>query len=147
MNRGLVTIHNYPYISKTIILKMMHLKEKLLQVLELKNYTYADLAAYLSISESELDAAIENNTIEIRTLELISKELRIPLYSFFRENFEGFDFEKEPYYNVSIWDKEEEPKSIPDVKALRKEIEALRADLEKKANIIHELESKLDKGK
>lgn len=126
---------------------MMHLKEKLLQVLEVKNYTYADLAAYLSISESELDTAIENNTIEIRTLELISKELRIPLYSFFRENFEGFDFEKEPYYNVSIWDKEEEPKSIPDIKALRKEIDALRADLQKKDNLIHELEAKLDKGK
>ena len=126
---------------------MMQLKEKLLQVLEMKNYTYADLAAYLSVSESELDTAIENNTIEIRTLELISKELRIPLYSFFRENFEGFDFEKEPYYNVSIWDKEEEPKSIPDIKALRKEIEALRADLQKKDNLIHELEAKLDKDK
>lgn len=126
---------------------MMQLKEKLLQVLELKNYTYADLAAYLSVSEEELDTAIENNTIEIRTLELISKELRIPLYSFFRENFEGFDFEKEPYYNVSIWDKEEEPKSIPDIKALRKEIEALRAEMEKKDNMIHELESKLNKDK
>lgn len=123
----------------------MHLKEKLLQVLEMKNYTYADLASHLSMSEPELDAAIENNTIEIRTLELISKELRIPLYSFFRENMEGFDFEKEPYYNVSIWDKEEEPKSVPDLKALRKEIEALRADLEKKDKLIHDLESKIVK--
>ena len=124
---------------------MMQLKEKLLQVLKMKNYTYADLAEHLSISESELDTAIENNTIEIRTLELISKELRIPLYSFFRENFEGFDFEKEPYYNVSIWDKEEEPKLTPDIKALRKEIEALRADLQKKDKLIHDLESKIDK--
>ena len=124
---------------------MMQLKEKLLQVLKMKNYTYADLAEHLSISESELDTAIENNTMEIRTLELISKELRIPLYSFFRENFEGFDFEKEPYYNVSIWDKEEEPKLTPDIKALRKEIEALRADLQKKDKLIHDLESKIDK--
>lgn len=124
---------------------MMQLKEKLLQVLELKNYSYADLAAHLSVTEEELDTAIENNTIEIRTLELISKELRIPLYSFFRENFEGFDFEKEPYYNVSIWGKEEEPKSIPDIKALRKEIEALRAEMEKKDNMIHDLEAKLNK--
>jgi transcriptional regulator with XRE-family HTH domain len=124
---------------------MMHLKEKLLQVLEMKNYTYADLAAHLSISEAELDEAIENNTIEIRTLELISKELRIPLYSFFRENFEGFDFEKEPYYNVSIWDKEEEPKSLPDVRAMRMEIEALRADLRKKEKMIQDLESKITK--
>ncbi|MFY9309478.1 MAG: hypothetical protein WAQ28_10570 [Bacteroidia bacterium] len=138
---------NYTYISKTNFDTNMQLKEKLLQVLEMKNYTYADLAAHLSISEDELDTAIENNTIEIRTLELISKELRIPLYSFFRENFEGFDFEKEPYYNVSIWDKEEEPKSIPDIKAMKREIEALRADLQKKENQIHELEEKLNKNK
>ena len=124
---------------------MANLKEKLLQVLEMKNYTYADLAAYLSMSEPDLDYAIENNTLEIRALELISKELRIPLYSFFRENFEGFDFEKEPYYNVNIWSKEEEPKSIPDLKALRDEIEALRADVRKKDMLINELESKITK--
>ncbi|MES2590867.1 MAG: hypothetical protein V4608_03195 [Bacteroidota bacterium] len=125
----------------------MNLKEKILQVLEMKKYTYADLASYLSMSESELDLAIENNTIEIRTLELISKELRIPLYSFFRENFEGFDFEKEPYYNVNIWSKEEIPESIPDMKlkALREEIEALRADVQKKELLINELEAKITK--
>jgi transcriptional regulator with XRE-family HTH domain len=124
---------------------MTNLKEKLLQVLEMKNYTYADLASYLSMSEPDLDYAIENNTLEIRALELISKELRIPLYSFFRENFEGFDFEKEPYYNVNIWSKEEEPKSTPDLKALREEIEALRADVRKKDQLINELESKITK--
>ena len=124
---------------------MMNLKEKILQVLEKKNYTYADLATYLSISESELDFAIENNTIEIRTLELISKELRIPLYSFFRENFEGFDFEKESYYNENIWSKEEESESIPDLRTLRQEIEALRADVLKKDQLINALESKITK--
>ncbi|MES2394400.1 MAG: hypothetical protein V4549_00250 [Bacteroidota bacterium] len=124
---------------------MMNLKEKILQVLEKKNYTYAELATYLSISESELDFAIENNTIEIRTLELISKELRIPLYSFFRENFEGFDFEKESYYNENIWSKEEESESIPDLRTLRQEIEALRADVLKKDQLINALESKIPK--
>ncbi|MES2286141.1 MAG: hypothetical protein V4547_10670 [Bacteroidota bacterium] len=124
---------------------MMNLKEKILQVLEKKNYTYAELATYLSISEPELDFAIENNTIEIRTLELISKELRIPLYSFFRENFEGFDFEKESYYNENIWSKEEESESIPDLRTLRQEIEALRADVLKKDQLINALESKITK--
>lgn len=124
---------------------MMNLKEKILQVLEKKNYTYAELAAYLSISEPELDFAIENNTIEIRTLELISKELRIPLYSFFREDFEGFDFEKESYYNENIWSKEEEAESVPDLKTLRQEIEALRADVLKKDMMINALEAKISK--
>ena len=124
---------------------MSTLKEKILHVLERKNYSYADLAAHLSISESDLDYAIENNTLEIRTLELISKELRIPLYSFFRENFEGFDFEKEPYYNVNIWNEEEEPKISPDLKALQQEIDALRADVRKKELMINNLESKIPK--
>ena len=124
---------------------MTNLKEKILHVLEKKNYTYADLASHLSISETDLDFAIENNTLEIRTLELISKELRIPLYSFFRENFEGFDFEKEPYYNVNIWSEEEVPKVAPDLKLLQQEIEALRADVRKKELLINNLESKIQK--
>lgn len=124
---------------------MTNLKEKILHVLEMKNYTYADLASHLSISETDLDFAIENNTLEIRTLELISKELRIPLYSFFRENFEGFDFEKEPYYNVNIWSEEEAPKVAPDLKLLQQEIEALRADVRKKELLINNLESKIQK--
>ncbi len=124
---------------------MTNLKEKILHVLEMKNYTYADLASHLSISEADLDFAIENNTLEIRTLELISKELRIPLYSFFRENFEGFDFEKEPYYNVNIWSEEEESKNSPDLKALQLEIDALRAEVRKKELMINALESKITK--
>ncbi|MBL0328996.1 MAG: hypothetical protein IPP64_06180 [Bacteroidetes bacterium] len=123
---------------------MMNLKSKILQVLEMKKFTYADLASYLNISESELDYALENNTLEIRTLELISKELRIPLYSFFRENFEGFDFEKEPYYNVNIWSKEE-AKFTLELKALRQEIEELRAEVRQKDLLIDALEAQIIK--
>ena len=122
----------------------MNLKEKILQVLEMKKFTYADLASYLSISESELDYALDNNTLEIRTLELISKELRIPLYSFFRENFEGFDFEKEPYYNVNIWSKEE-AKFTFELKALRQEIEELRGEVRQKDLLIDALEAQIIK--
>lgn len=125
-------------------LNMMNLKEKILQVLEMKKFTYAELASYLNISESELDYALENNTLEIRTLELISKELRIPLYSFFRENFEGFDFEKEPYYNVNIWSKEE-AKFTLELKALRQEIEELRAEVRQKDLLIDALEAQIIK--
>ena len=122
----------------------MNLKAKILQVLELKKFTYADLASYLNISETDLDFALENNTLEIRTLELISKELRIPLYSFFRENFDGFDFEKEPYYNVNIWSKEESKYAL-ELKALRQELDQLRIDLRNKDLLIDALEAQIAK--
>jgi transcriptional regulator with XRE-family HTH domain len=128
---------------KTIV-EVMNLKGKILQVLEMKKFTYADLASYLNISENDLDFALENNTLEIRTLELISKELRIPLYSFFRENFDGFDFEKEPYYNVNIWNKEESKYTL-ELKALRQEIEQLRIDLRNKDLLIDALEAQVSK--
>ncbi|MGZ4058884.1 MAG: hypothetical protein ACXVPU_07655 [Bacteroidia bacterium] len=126
------------------VTETMNLKEKILQVLKLKKFTYADLASYLNISESELDFALENNTLEIRTLELISKELRIPLYSFFRENFEGFDYEKEPYYNVNIWSKEK-AKFTLELKALRQELEELRAEVRQKDLLIDALEAQIIK--
>ncbi len=125
--------------------EIINLKSKILQVLEAKKFTYADLVSYLGMSEKDLDFALENNTLEIRTLELISKELRIPLYSFFRENFEGFDFEKEPYYNVNIWSKEENKNSL-ELKALRQEIELLRSELRNKELLIEALENQLSKG-
>jgi hypothetical protein len=124
--------------------EMVNLKSKILQVLEMKKFTYADMASYLNISESDLDYALEHNTLEIRTLELISKELRIPLYSFFRENFDGFDFEKEPYYNVNIWSKEESKYTL-ELKALRQEIEQLRIDLRNKDLLIDALEAQVAK--
>lgn len=123
---------------------MVNLKSKILQVLEMKKFTYSDMASYLNLSEADLDYALENNTLEIRTLELISKELRIPLYSFFRENFDGFDFEKEPYYNVNIWSKEESKYTL-ELKALRQEIELLRVDLRNKDLLIDALEAQIAK--
>lgn len=125
-------------------IEVMNLKAKILQVLELKKFTYADMASYLNISESDLDYALENNTLEIRTLELISKELRIPLYSFFRENFDGFNFEKEPYYNVNIWSKEESKYTL-ELKVLRQEIEQLRIDIRNKDLLIDALEAQIAK--
>lgn len=126
--------------------EMVNLKSKILQVLDNKKFTYSDMASYLNLSEADLDYALENNTLEIRTLELISKELRIPLYSFFRENFDEFDFEKEPYYNVNIWSKEESKYTL-ELKALRQEIELLRVDLRNKDLLIDALEAQIAKGK
>lgn len=124
------------------LVEPINLKEKILQVLELKKFTYTDLTSYLNISEADLDYALEHNTLEIRTLELISKELRIPLYSFFRENFDGFDYDKEPYYNVNIWSKEE-AKFTLELKALRQELETLKAEVRQKDLLIEALESEV----
>lgn len=124
------------------LIEPINLKEKILQVLATRKFTYTDLTSYLNISEKDLDYALENNTLEIRTLELISKELRIPLYSFFRENFDGFDFEKEPYYNVNIWSKEE-AKFTLELKALRQELETLKAEVRQKDLLIEALESEI----
>ena len=121
---------------------MPKLKEKILQILDVKNFTYADLAAHLTLTEKELDFALKHNTLEIRTLELISKELRIPLYSFFRENFEGLEFPKEPYYNINIWSKEEN-KYLVELKNLRRQVEELKAELRHKDLLIDALEGQI----
>jgi len=84
----------------------INLKDKIIQVLALKNYTYAQMAEYLGISEAELDRQFEEKTLEVRTLELISKALRIPLYSFFRDLNYNIDYSEELYYNVDIWGRE-----------------------------------------
>ena len=49
------------------------LKERIIAVLNAKNLTYRQLVEHLGTSEEDLDHALAENTIEIRTLELISK--------------------------------------------------------------------------
>jgi hypothetical protein len=125
---------------------MMTLKEKVLKVLDSKKHTYAELAKYLNIAEEDLDHAFEQNSIEIRTLELISKELRIPLYSFFRDHQYGFEQELEPYYNVNIWgDTDEENRKL--IAALQLEVSRLKVQLAEKETFIKKLEAQLAAGK
>ncbi|MFN5183229.1 MAG: hypothetical protein ACK5D5_09440 [Bacteroidota bacterium] len=64
----------------------MELKEKIISILKEKNYSYKDLADYLGVTEFFLDDALSKKSLDVRTLELISKELRIPLYSFFSDS-------------------------------------------------------------
>ena len=62
---------------------MTNLKIRITKFLEARGKTFEDLARYLKVSDKELEDAIENTHVNIRTLEDISKVLRIPLYSFF----------------------------------------------------------------
>ena len=75
----------------------MDVKTQLIEILKKEDYTFNQLAEYLGMSEQELTDALNNKTLELRNLELISKALRVPLYSFFRsENFK-IDYKEKPY--------------------------------------------------
>jgi transcriptional regulator with XRE-family HTH domain len=121
-----------------------NLKERIIAVLAARNLTYKQLTDYLGVSEQQLDHALEQNTIEIRTLEQISKELRIPLYSFFRSPDETLDSEKQPFYNVNIWAPDEMQVRVENDN-LRAEIERLRLEIARKELLIQALEQQLKK--
>jgi transcriptional regulator with XRE-family HTH domain len=120
------------------------LKERIIAVLNARNLSYKQLVDHLGVTEEQLDNALAENTIEIRTLELISKELRIPLYSFFRDpNIEISDSER-PFYNVNIW-APEEIQLRTENENLRTEIERLRLEIAKKELLIQGLEGQIKK--
>ena len=120
----------------------MDLKERVIAILKKRSYSYSDLAKYLGVTQEQLDHTFASNTMEIRTLELISKELRIPLYSFFRDpNLPGIDF-KEPYYVENIW--EEDQRSVElEMSAMKKEIEKLKILCAEKDLLLKALEQEL----
>ncbi|MBK6835720.1 MAG: hypothetical protein IPG89_16155 [Bacteroidetes bacterium] len=127
----------------------MDLKDKIIELLKEKNVTYNQLAEHLSVTERELDHALETRTLEVRTLELISKELRIPLYSFFRDPDalqKYMNSNLEPYYNVNIWS-DQEIRYKNEIHLLKDQIEDLKAELAKRENLIDALEGQLKSGK
>jgi transcriptional regulator with XRE-family HTH domain len=122
------------------------LKERIVAVLSAKNLSYKQLVDYIGVSEAALDRALAENTIEIRTLELISKELRIPLYSFFRDPNYDPESGEQPYYNVNIW-APEEIQLRTENENLRQEVERLRMEIAKKELLVQGLENQLKKAK
>lgn len=118
------------------------LKERIIAVLNARNLTYGQLVDYIGVSEKALDEALEQNTIEIRTLELISKELRIPLYSFFRNPDVEMGATEHPFYNVNIW-APHEIQLRTENETLRGEVERLRLEIAKKELFIQGLENQL----
>lgn len=106
----------------------MDLKAKVLEILEKENYSFKDLAEYVSMPEEELSLALETKRLELRTLELISKGLKIPLYSFFRSGIPYKNPNERPYYVNKLWEEDETAGETE----LRGEIEYLREILAKK---------------
>lgn len=122
------------------------LKERIEAVLNAKNLTYAQLVDYLGTTEEALNTALAESTIEIRTLELISKELRIPLYSFFRDPELDLNNTEQPFYNVNIWAPEEIHLRTEN-ETLRNEVERLRMEIARKELLIQGLEGQLKSSK
>lgn len=120
-----------------------NLKERIVAVLKAKDFTYQELVNYLNTTEEALDIALEESSIEIRTLEQISKELRIPLYSFFRGPMPE-DGDEQAYYNVNIW-APAEIQLLTENDTLRKEIESLKLELARKELLIQSIEEQLKK--
>ena len=81
----------------------MDIKTQLIEILKKENYTFPQLAEYLNMSEDDLTDALNNKTLELRNLELISKALRVPLYSFFRSEESPLNFNEKPYYINKLW--------------------------------------------
>ena len=128
----------------------INLKDKVIQVLKLNNHTYSELAEHVGLSEKELDRQFSDNSLEVRTLELISKALRIPLYSLFRDTTYEFKYDEELYYNVDIWGKEGVElrtvlKKDSDGNIAEGEIEKLRKELQEKEKMLRDMETKLNK--
>jgi hypothetical protein len=130
----------------------INLKDKVLAVLKLNNHSYSELAEHVGIPEKDLDRQFADNSLEVRTLELISKGLRIPLYSLFRDTDYEFKFDEELYYNVDIWGKEGVQlrttlKKDADGNISDKELDRLKKELKEKEKLIQEIETKLNKKK
>ena len=85
----------------------MDIKVRLIEILKKENYTFTQLAEYLDMGEEELTNALEQKTLELRSLELISKTLKIPLYSFFREE-DDINKNTKPYYINKLWEDNKE---------------------------------------
>ncbi|MGL5889785.1 MAG: hypothetical protein ACRC3B_07865 [Bacteroidia bacterium] len=119
------------------------LKQRIEAILKTRDYTYKALVDHLGTTEAALDKALAQSTIEIRTLEHISKALRIPLYSFFRNpSAENDEEQQKNFYNTNIW-ASGEIQLRNENEALREEIDKLRLEVAKKEILIQGLENQL----
>ena len=116
----------------------MDIKSHLIDILKKEEYTFAQLAEYLHMTEDKLTSDLQNKTLELRNLEAISKVLRVPLYSFFRMDNSKFDFSEKPFYINKLWTGDDTAKSI---KQLNIEINLLKQIISLKEEQLKKLSS------
>lgn len=123
---------------------MERLIEKIQQVLSKRKVTFSEFADHIGIPEGQLKQAFQNNSIEIRTLERISKELKIPLYRFFREPIGDLleSASDHPVYANITQDELTHLKMQLEV--AQREIMMLKRDLEDRNRVIDELNNKIN---
>lgn len=113
----------------------MDIKAKLIEILSKENYTFPQLAQYLHMTEESLTNELSNKTVELRHLEAISKALRVPLYSFFRNDDLKFNPDDKPYYINKLWTGEDTEKTarelMAEIKILKQIIELKEEQLKK----------------
>lgn len=116
---------------------MNTLREKIEEILIKENYTFKQLADYLNLSEKYLEDSLMNKTLELRHLEDISKNLKVPLYSFFRDNDTKVGSMETPYFTNKLWNNSEDTSSqklIEEIEILKQAILLKEAELAKKIN-------------
>jgi transcriptional regulator with XRE-family HTH domain len=85
--------------------KVQSLKNGVNNILNKMNLTFADLAENTGFRIDEIERQLSSKDPDIMMLEKISKELRIPLYSFYRQqNNVDVQEQREPYYTNSLWE-------------------------------------------
>ncbi len=114
---------------------MKSLSQKIKDLLVSENYTFKQLADYLNLSEAELENGLENKTLEIRYLEEISKNLKVPLYSIFRDSKVKTDIFEQPFFTNKLWTDENNESSpqklMEEIKLLKQIIAYKEAELAK----------------
>jgi hypothetical protein len=111
------------------------LREKIEEILVKENYTFSQLADYLNLSEEQLEDGLANKTLELRYLEDISKNLKVPLYSFFRDTNQKTNYTEKPYFVNKLWNDGEEAspqKLMEEIELLKQAIAQKEAELAQK---------------
>lgn len=114
---------------------MNTLRRKIEDILVKENYTFSQLADYLNLSEQQLEEGLANKTLELRYLEDISKNLKVPLYSFFRDNNIKVNYNEKPYFTNKLWNDNEDvspQKLMEEIELLKQAIAYKEAELAKK---------------
>ena len=114
---------------------MNSLRSKIEEILIKENYSFKQLADYFNLSEQQLEDGLTNKTLELRYLEDISKNLKVPLYSFFRDHNVKFNYDEKPFFTNKLWKDTEETnaeKLIEEIEVLKKAIAQRQTELAKK---------------